>query len=339
MTIQLANELISRNKQVMIVSFYGGRPFYNVLPEVTCISFFRRKRNLLLAWPVILYRLLSTIQHHHVSCFINVGVSMMTFSFPLKWISKVKIISWEHFNVRRDIGTQVIKAGRKLSVKYADYIITLTEQDKIDYQCLYTPKAAVLCIPNFISFKTNHTADIHANTFLAVGRLTYQKGFENLLEIWERLHRERKNGNWKLVIVGTGDQEQMLKEYIVSHEVGSSVRIDPPTVEIEQYYKSSSVFLMTSRWEGLPMVLIEAKSFGLPCISYNCPTGPAQLIRNNIDGYLVEDQDKTAFGDKMQEVISMDIETRKRLSVEAKSDSERYSASSIVPVWLKVLAE
>ena len=171
---------------------------------------------------------------------------------------------------------------------------------------------------------------------LAIGRLTYQKGFEFMIEDASRVLRERPD--WKLIIVGDGENESMLRKEIASRNMESQIEIHPSTPEIRKYYESSAIYLMTSRFEGLPMVLLEAEAYALPIISYDCPTGPRELIENGRNGFLVPMEAHEDFADKLR--LLMDDETlRKKMGQESELMVKSYSPANIYECWKKLFVE
>ncbi|VDA79070.1 GalNAc-alpha-(1-_4)-GalNAc-alpha-(1-_3)-diNAcBac-PP-undecaprenol alpha-1,4-N-acetyl-D-galactosaminyltransferase [Klebsiella pneumoniae] len=142
------------------------------------------------------------------------------------------------------------------------------------------------CYAKYILFAENNYdyMDIllKKNCVLAVGRLTYQKNFEALIQIWANLPEHIRSA-WELHIAGDGENKDTLRKLISELNVTSSVKLLGNVSNIKTEYLTASVLCMTSRYEGLPMVLIEAKDFAIPVISFDCPTGPAEIITD--DGF------------------------------------------------------
>jgi glycosyltransferase involved in cell wall biosynthesis len=116
----------------------------------------------------------------------------------------------------------------------------------------------------------------------------------------------------------------------------SDVLFFPPTQLINQHYVSASLFVMSSRGEGLPMVLIEAKTFGLPIVSFACQTGPADIICDGSDGFLVPPEDVTALKERLL-FIFQNEKKRQEMAVHARKDSERFLSNEIMKSWEKLL--
>jgi glycosyltransferase involved in cell wall biosynthesis len=262
---------------------------------------------------------------------------MSLFSLPATLLTKAKVITWEHFNFSVDLGKKAMRIGRFLSTKFSYAIVVLTDADRRIYLDTYKCFARVITISNFLpQFPvTNKRNDTAGNIALAVGRITKQKGYDRLVEIWSDYLSIRPDTNWKLKIVGDGEDLSLIQDLIDFHHLGNSISILPPTKNIQIHYESASIFLLTSRWEGLPMVLIESQANGIPSIAYNCKTGPAEIITNGVNGFLIEDGDKVKFVEALVELTESD-EKRLTLSRNAKEMATNYSADKVVQKWINL---
>ncbi|HEN3602785.1 TPA: glycosyltransferase, partial [Yersinia enterocolitica] len=154
----------------------------------------------------------------------------------------------------------------------------------------------------------------------ALGRLSYQKGFDLLLDVWAKV--EEKNNNWDLIIAGDGEDKQLLLDKIKTLNL-KNVKLLPSTPHVCDLYDQSGIYVMTSRFEGFPMVLLEAKASGLPIIAYDCDTGPSELIMDNEDGYLVPFADSNAFIEKLLFLMN-DEDLREAMSLKSLENAEKY---------------
>ncbi|HBV0799725.1 TPA: glycosyltransferase, partial [Klebsiella pneumoniae] len=171
------------------------------------------------------------------------------------------------------------------------------------------------------------------NCVLAVGRLTYQKNFEALIQIWANLPEHIRSA-WELHIAGDGENKDTLRKLISELNVTSSVKLLGNVSNIKTEYLTASVLCMTSRYEGLPMVLIEAKDFAIPVISFDCPTGPAEIITD--DGFLITKDDCYAFEEKLRLLLS-NGQLREKLGHNAFTNRSMYGAPKILSEWIKLI--
>jgi len=244
---------------------------------------------------------------------------------------KIKHIGWEHFNLFA--GSKIGFIWRLLSTKLVDTTIVLTNADKKNY--LKYVNSKIKCIPNFSTINIKKQSSIDSNTIVAVGRLEYQKGFDLLLEAWKKI--SNRISPWNLLIVGSGSKYNELMEFIKKNNLEDTVTLQPATPNISMIYEQASILVMSSRFEGLPMVLIEAKMAGLPCISFNCPNGPNEVIRNNIDGYIIENGNINQLSERLLEATK-DRNTLKEMGKEAYKDAQiRFSQEAIKKEWNNLL--
>ncbi|WP_298540325.1 glycosyltransferase family 4 protein [uncultured Aquimarina sp.] len=185
-------------------------------------------------------------------------------------------------------------------------------------------------ISNPLSFNPDTKAVLEAKTVLAVGRQSYQKGYDRLLKSWKTI--QDKYPDWKLKIYGKKDESLNLEGLANTLGIDSSVEFHSPTKEILNEYLNSSIYVMSSRFEGFGMVLIEAMACGVPAISFDCPCGPSDIITDNTDGFLVENNDISAFSEAIEKLI-LNPEKRKKMGANAKENIRRFLPEEIVPQW------
>ena len=184
-------------------------------------------------------------------------------------------------------------------------------------------------------FETSENPDLTAKTVLCVGRISTDKGIDRLLNIWAKVSSEFPD--WKLRLIGDVVDKELLKQ-INDLRIDESVEIKKATRNILDEYLDSSVYVMTSRFEGLPMVLLEAISVGLPIVSYTFKCGPRDVINDGVDGFLVEEDDKKTFVEKLKLLMS-DEKLRTEMSKQAKINSKRFSEEVVMNKWNNLFNE
>jgi len=185
---------------------------------------------------------------------------------------------------------------------------------------------------NPCSFNCKHETISREKIVLAVGRLVYQKNFAELLEIWSMIQGQC-NG-WKLRVVGSGSLENELKEKVCQLGISDTVEFPGFSSNVDEEMAKASIYVMTSIYEGFGLVLVEAQNAGLPCISYDLPYGPSEIIRDGEDGFIVENRNKKKFADKLLRLIQ-DADLRSRMGKTAQDNSKRFSTEIIVGQWMK----
>ena len=212
------------------------------------------------------------------------------------------------------------------TVRRFDKFVVLTEEDKGYWGNL--PNITV--IPNANTFATSQAAALENKKVIAIGRYTYQKGFERLIEAWNILSPGFPS--WKLDIIGNGEERDKLQDLIHAYHLDGQVTLVSPTKSIDKVYLDASVLVMSSRYEGLPMVLLEAQAFGLPIVSFACKCGPKDIVANGETGFLVEENDIEGLARQLVKVMK-DKNLRKQMGRKAKEASLRYAEDAVMAKW------
>ena len=256
---------------------------------------------------------------------LNIDVILATFKL------NIPVIVSEHIFIEKKVGFRV-GLMRKITYPFANAVTLLTRHD---LRLLKGKHANVVYMPNPIRYN-NANADkeyIKKNIILAAGRVSewYHKGFDNLIRCWGGLCRDFPD--WELHIAGAGDEKsfEYLKNIAENNNIQNLSFLGFRT-DISKLMQESSVFCLSSRFEGLPMVLLEAMNNGCCCVAFNCKTGPNEIIKNNENGVLVPDQDMEELNKNLRIVMSDEV-TRKRLSANSHSTLHLYSEERIISRW------
>lgn len=249
-------------------------------------------------------------------------------SIFLPFIKNVKTIACEHSSY--DIVSKKTNIVRKIMYRYVDKIVSLTEEDKKKYVEI---NKNTYVIPNPLSFKESNGVSLRDNIVISVGSLVKNKGFERLLKIWVEI--EKKHRDYKLEIYGDGEERENLEN--LKKTLGlKKVFFMGSTKEIQKKLLKSKIFVMTSHKEGFPMVLLEAMSCGLPCISYNIKTGPKEIIKDGEDGYIIDNNNDKDFIMRL-ELLMTNNSLREGLSKNSKKNIKRFDAEKIQEKWEELL--
>ncbi len=256
---------------------------------------------------------------------ITVATPLVRISAPAIRGLKIKNIAWEHFNLWA--GSKIGSIYKMLAPWFVDKTVVLTEADAKDYVAMKAPRIQV--IPNFTSMNTEGPSSCDNKVILAVGRHAPQKGFDMLIQAWAKTDAP----GWTLRIVGSGADKQDNEKLAEDLGVANRILFKDSTPHIAEEFRQSSCFVLSSRYEGLVLVLIEAKMMGLPCISFDCPNSPREVIHDGTDGWLVENGNV----DKLAETLSArlsDHEALKEAGRKARADAiERYSPEAVMSLW------
>lgn len=214
-------------------------------------------------------------------------------------------------------------------IKEYDKVIVLTKED----YSLWKDKSNMQVIYNSISNIPTKSSTCENKKIISVGRLDGQKGYDRLLEAWKEVYS--KNKNWILEIYGDGIEKENLEKKIQEYKLTQSFILKGVTKQIQEKYIESSVFVMTSRYEGFGMVLVEAMANGLPVISFDCFSGPRDIITNNENGYLIKNGDIKTLSEKMLDLMENN-EKRKLFGKNAKKNIKRFTEDKIMNEWRKL---
>ncbi|NGM64057.1 glycosyltransferase family 4 protein [Sphingobacterium sp. SGR-19] len=210
-----------------------------------------------------------------------------------------------------------------------DRFVVLTEEDRSYWGKL--PNIAV--IPNANSFIPVAQADVAHKRAIAVGRYDYQKGFDELITIWGEVHQQYPD--WKLDIFGKGPLEEQLCLQIRGLGLENTVRLRPPVRDIEKAYCQSGLLVMTSRYEGLPMTLLEAQACGLPMVAYACKCGPGDIIQDGESGFLITEGDRDMMVARLIQLME-DEDLRRKMGAKAKVISANFTEDKVMQQWLNL---
>lgn len=190
-----------------------------------------------------------------------------------------------------------------------------------------------IIIPNPVSFSVENTSNLASKKVIAVARHSYEKGLDRMLQIWQKVIV--KHPDWHLVIYGNSNKKNNLEKLAQFLKIENNITFHEPVKNIIDKYLETSLFLMTSRTEGFPMVLLEAMACGLPCIAYNCPIGPRAIIDNNKNGFLIENDYEDLYIEKINYLIENN-NIRIMMGKKAKEYSSHYDLDSIMARWINL---
>ena len=218
-----------------------------------------------------------------------------------------------------------------------DALAVLTQQDLEEYRALLGDGAPRLMrIPNTVQRIGPGRADLDAKQVLAAGRLTPQKGFDLLVPAWA--HVAAEHPDWRLRISGRGEWRDRLATMIDQHGLGEQVVLTRAAKNLARRMEHHSIFVLSSRFEGFPLVLLEAMGMGMAVVAFDCPTGPADVIEDHRNGLLVPHKDVDALGAAIAEMIA-DPELRRRCAAAAVETAREYTMEAVGPRWDALLGE
>lgn len=211
-------------------------------------------------------------------------------------------------------------------LKKLDRFVVLTQTDKDSWKELEN----TIVIPNPIAHFPSKISVLENKQVISVGRYAHEKGFDMLIECWKLVHE--KHPDWILKIYGI-DNVKFLQPIIVKNELEHTIIPMESTPRIYDAYQESSIYVCSSRFEGFGMTLVESMSCGLPCVSFDCPHGPRNIITDGKNGYLVEPENIKALVERICQLIENE-ELRKEMGKEARKRAEDFTEEKIMCQWV-----
>ena len=258
-----------------------------------------------------------------------------------KWLGnygkkKTYKIGWEHNHHHQDVNyiNKLVSSCKKLDklVLVSDSLRSFykKEMKKKSYKC------KCVYIPNMLDSIPKITSKLDNKNLISVGRLSREKGYTDLIEVFKLIHKERPD--WHLDIVGDGPEKNKIVDMIYLNKLTDSITVHGylKRKEIDKLLNKSSIYLMTSYTESFGIVLIEAMSHGLPCVAFSSAEGANDLIINNENGYLVEDRDFEKMKDTIIKLIDSK-ELRTQLGEKGRGLSNNYTSDKVKDNWINLL--
>lgn len=335
----IASALANKEYDVILLSCWDeGTPFFP-LDEKVEVQYLLNpitegKLYRTYVYPIL--KLHRFIVRNKINIIIDIDTELARFTSYAIQGTKCRQISWEHFNYWTMLKLNEKKrfTAKRIIKKYASKLVVLTEEDRKKHISEYhMPEDFVVTMPNPCLSEVTTDYDFRHKTFLAVGRLSPQKNLSALLDAWALIYK--KCLDWKVVIVGKGELESDLKAQAVRLGL-KNLMFAGQSKNVGDYYKKASCLVLSSDYEGFPMVILEAQSYGLPVISFDCKTGPRDLIQDGKNGYLVEDGNIEQFAEKML-MFTQSEEMAHQMSKRAADGVQQYNLNNITKKWCDLI--
>lgn len=335
-TINLANMWAAKGYDVEILTISHGHPFYKLSPGIKVHSLNLTVRmgmgDQIILFGKLVWKVRKFLKNKQYDFLIAIWTSRCIVSIIASMGLPVKVVACEH--IAYGATKTYFKKLRNLLYPYAAAVISLTDTDRKKYLKLnnhaYTIENAVGY--DFFNLKSNVS---DSKVILAVGRETPQKGFDLLVESWHLIYK--KYPTWQIRIVGDNFTNKtyatLVLNKIKQYGLQDTIHIISETNNIKKEYSDAAFYVMASRYEGLPMVLLEAMAAGLPAVSFDCPTGPREIIKDGETGILVRNGSITELAKSIAYMIE-NVDKRKKYGMMAHLDvKRRFSTEAIAKKW------
>ncbi len=224
------------------------------------------------------------------------------------------------------LGARFMKKKTYGNVARLDGLVLLTKEDADSW----TEARRTFVIPNAVPFSVDESSTLANKQAIMVARYNDAKGFDYMVDAWAMVHR--RHPDWVLNVYGSGELHDQVTAWVREKNLEQTFILHDPTDHIKEKYLENSLCVMSSRYEGFPMALLEAMACGVPCVAFDCPHGPRNIIRHGEDGLLVEYLNAEALADSICQLIENE-EQRRQMGANAQRNVRRFSKDAIMKQW------
>lgn len=276
------------------------------------------------------------LEQQDIDVIVDIDIVLDVLSLPAARKRKTRVISWEHFNCGYEMRSPYRRLILKYSVKRTDHIVTLTRRDRRSYEERLGRTQNISVVSNPIPEAPREEKIQRENWLITVGNLVPVKGLDHLGSVAVRILKAHPD--WKWLVVGEGKKRNYLERLIRKNGLQEQLLLTGRVKDVSAYYKKAKIYVLTSRREGLPMCLLEAKLFRLPAVSFDVATGPAEIIEDGVNGYLVEPCDCQAMADRL-EALMENKDLWEQFSENAHRGLEEFQLEHVLELWNNILEE
>ena len=269
---------------------------------------------------------------------IDVDIMLGIYALPaLAFCPHTKLISWEMFNLRNNIGSKHTEMIRKICLRRSAYYVNQTKGDME----AFIKEMPVLCpityIHNPCEYDKTYTGyDRNSKIIVTAGHFYYTKGYDLAIETAKLVFN--KHPDWEWHFYGDGAELDSCKAKVKKYGLENNVIFCGRTKVIASEYKKAAMYVMTSRTEGFGLVLTEAKACNLPTLAFDCEFGPREIIEDGISGYLVPTFDTQEMAARICELIESNLK-RDSFAEHARDNMDQFSIERFTKKWIRVIQE
>lgn len=337
--VSLANELTKKYEAHLIgITTKQSDLFFGINSQVKYSNFFdhrvRLSKNIL--------KISKMLKKYFLDNEIEVAFGIGIFSNIFLSLSGIgistKVVLCDHTNsitANRELSKKV---QRYVGTKLADKIITLTQEDRKNYIRKYG--ISENRIAYIYNWKENRLSNIPYNDestkIVTVGRFDYQKGYDYLIQVAKKVLAKMPDWTWEIYGSGKQDEVDKIRDLITENDLQDKLVIKGLEKNQDLIYGDKGIYVMTSRYEGLPLVLLEAQQYNLPIVSFRCPTGPSEIVEDGVNGYLIDCYDTDKMSEKLLELMKND-DLRQSFSDHAKDTMDKFDKNKILNQWIELI--
>lgn len=339
--VSLANELTKKYEVHLIgITTKQSDLFFGINSQVKYSNFFDHRVRLSKNILKISKMLKKYFLDNEIEVAFGIGIFANVF-LSLSGIGiSTKVVLCDHTNsitANRELSQKV---QRYVGTKLADKIITLTQEDRKNYIRKYG--ISENRIAYIYNWKENRLSNIPYNDestkIVTVGRFDYQKGYDYLVQVAKKVLAKMPDWTWEIYGSGKQDEVDKIRDLITENDLQDKLVIKGLEKNQDLIYGDKGIYVMTSRYEGLPLVLLEAQQYNLPIVSFRCPTGPNEIVADGINGFLIDCYDTDKMSEKLLELMK-DEDLRQSFSEHAKDNMDKFDKNKILNQWIDLIEE
>ena len=273
-----------------------------------------------------------------IQLLINVDVMLGIFAFPARLMAPhTKIISWEMFTIRNDIGSSHTHMVRQYALRKSAYYVTLTKSDMEAFQREMKVRCPITYIHNPVMKPLSEGKyDLSSKQLMTAGHFFRAKGYDLAVEVGKIIFQRFPDWTW--AFYGDGKEMAAIQDKVKAYGLEKQFKFCGKINDMEAAYPKASMYIMTSRTEGFGLVLTEAKTHHLPTVAFDVDFGPREIIEDGISGYLIQPFDTERMAEKVMELMS-NAEKRKAFSDHAADNLDLFSMDTFTGRWKEIILE
>ena len=334
----LANELSTMYEVHLLSMISTENNFFSMQQSVLYQNLSSKKISMSKNFLEAVKLLRNYLKEEDIDIVFGIGMSMNTVGVASTIGLRTKFVSCDHTNSIVDIDTKVKKIQRYIGAKFADKLVTLTQEDRKNYIKKYGVSDERICY--IYNWKEDALSDVSYNKkstkIVTVGRFDYQKGYDYLVQVAKKVLAKRSDWIWEIYGSGNQDEVDKIRNLINENDLQDKLVIKGLEKNQDLIYGDKGIYVMTSRYEGLPLVLLEAQQYNLPIVSFSCPTGPNEIVEDGVNGYLVECYDTDKLSQKLLELLEDEV-LRQSFSEHAKDNMDKFDKDKILKQWIELI--
>ena len=278
------------------------------------------------------------IRDKHINSLISVEALTGIFTIAATLFSGCRNIVWEHANYYQTQGSRWTKLVRRLWLMYADFYVVLTKKDLDNFlsneRFIWCKLISIYNANHLVAMSNSYS--VNSKKIVSVGHIRGIKNFVVIPRLFVPISKKCPDWTWHIYGSGKEKDVKALESEIRKYNLQDKVILEGRVNDLEMIYKDAGIYVLTSLQEGLPTVLIEAMSYGIPCISFDIETGPNEIIDDGENGYLVSAYDEDMMREKIKILVSNDS-LRQQFSSATVNSLKKFDTKKIIDEWLKIL--